>query len=160
MKILVCSDSHGDYARLFRAHEAAAPVDLTIHLGDGTEDARLLEEVMETPVVRVPGNCDHGSTLPGDILLNLEGVRVFATHGNRYGVKGGLSCLLARGAEVGAGVVLYGHTHIPSIRREGSILLLNPGPLAGLGSYALLTLGGPPPHAELFTLPHPGTGSA
>ena len=128
MKILVCSDSHGDYARLFRAHETAGPADLTVHLGDGAEDARLLEEVLEVPVVALAGNCDHGSTLPGEILLTLEGARVFATHGHRYGVKGGLARLAARGSELGATVVLYGHTHLPAVTREGGILFLNPGP--------------------------------
>jgi len=154
MKILVCADSHGDYPRLFRAHEAAGAVDLVIHLGDGAEDAHLLETVLDLTVLRVAGNCDHSSTLPKELFLDLEGESVFLTHGHVYGVKGGLAPLVARGAAIGASLVLYGHTHRASLERVDGLVLLNPGPLAGAGSFALLTVSrGTPPAVEFLTLP-------
>ena len=44
----------------------------------------------------VPGNCDFGLRVPAEITLEVEGLRVLITHGNRYGVKSGLGRLISR----------------------------------------------------------------
>jgi putative phosphoesterase len=154
MKLLVISDSHGNYARALKAHQLAGPVDHIVHLGDGAEDARLMEEVLETPVYRVAGNCDFDPELPTELILEFGQCRILATHGNRQRVKSGLSQLLAKGIAAGATVVLYGHTHLPAIASSQGILFVNPGPLKeGFpGSYAILTIDGDKASAEIFRL--------
>jgi len=157
MRLLVISDSHGNYAHAFRAHELAGPVDHIVHLGDGSDDARLMEEVLEVPVHRVAGNCDLDALLPTELTLELGACRILLTHGNRHRVKSGLQQLIGKGIEVGAKVVLYGHTHLPAVQSAGGMLLVNPGSLSeGVpGSYAIVTLNGATATAEIFPLQQP-----
>jgi len=154
MRLLVMSDSHGNYPHTLRAHELAGPVDHIIHLGDGAEDALLLGQLLEVPVFRVAGNCDMDPRLPLELTLDFGGCRVFLTHGNRHLVKSGLRQLVDKGLEVGAGVILYGHTHQPALQTVAGMLVVNPGALKqGFpGSYAILTLTGSEVHAEIFPL--------
>lgn len=154
MRVLVISDSHGNYAHAFKAHHLAGPVDHVVHLGDGAEDARLMEEVLGVPVHRVAGNCDLDPELPAELTLELGGCRILITHGNRQRVKSGLRQLVGKGIEVGAAVILYGHTHLPAVELANGILLVNPGALKeGLpGSYAVVTVDGATASAEIFSL--------
>ena len=158
MRLLVISDSHGNYPHAFRAHEMAGPVDHIIHLGDGAEDARLMAQVLEVPVLRVAGNCDADPMLPQELTLDFGPCRLLLIHGNRQLVKSGLRQLVGKGIEVGATVVLYGHTHRPAVQTESGMLLVNPGALQqGFpGSYAILTITGKQVHAEIFDLQAPG----
>lgn len=151
MKLLVISDSHGNYSHALKAHELAGPVDHIIHLGDGADDARLMEEVLEVPVVRVAGNCDCEPQLPKELTLEIDDCRVLVTHGNRQSVKAGLGQLIGRGVEVGASVVLYGHTHLPAVQSAEGMLLVNPGALkSGFpASYAIVTVDGTEVRAEI-----------
>jgi putative phosphoesterase len=153
MRILVISDSHGNYPQALKAHELAGPVDQVIHLGDGAEDASLMAHALEIPVVRVAGNCDMDPYLPLEVTLDLEQCRVFATHGNRQMVKMGLEQLVDKGREEKARVVLYGHTHHAAVQTSAGMLLVNPGALKqGFPpSYAILTIDGPKAQAEIFT---------
>jgi uncharacterized protein len=154
MRLLVISDSHGNYPQVLKAHELAGPVDHIIHLGDGADDARLLEQLLDVPVFQVGGNCDMDYRLPQELTLDLGECRLFLTHGNRHMVKSGLRQLIDKGIEVGATVTLYGHTHRPAVQRESGMLLVNPGALKqGLpGSYAILTVTGAEAQAEIFPL--------
>lgn len=154
MRVLVISDSHGNYAHAFKAHQLAGAVDVIVHLGDGCEDARLMEDVLKVPVHRVAGNCDLDFELPTEMTLELGEYRILLTHGNRLRVKSGLQMLIGKGAEVGASIVLYGHTHLPRVESSEGILLVNPGTLKeGVpGSYAIVTLDGATASAEIFTL--------
>ncbi|QWV98541.1 metallophosphoesterase [Geomonas nitrogeniifigens] len=154
MRVLVISDSHGNYAHAFRAHELAGPVDHIVHLGDGCEDARMMEEVLEVPVHRVAGNCDLDRHVPAELTLELGACRFLLTHGYRQHVKSGLSLLINRGMQLGASVVLYGHTHCAAVHSTDGMLLVNPGALKeGLpGSYAIVTIEGGTAKAEIFPL--------
>ena len=154
MRLLVISDSHGNYPRALKAHESAGPVDHIIHLGDGAEDARLMAQVLEVPVLQVAGNCDPDPLLPQELVLEFAGCRILLIHGNRQLVKSGLSQLVGKGIEVGAMVVLYGHTHRPAVQTESGLLLVNPGALKQgfAGSYAILTITERQVHAQIFPL--------
>ena len=46
-----------------------------------------------------------------------------------YGVKYSHSGLVLRAKELGADIVLYGHSHIPDISYHENIWLINPGSL-------------------------------
>jgi len=129
MKILVVSDTHGNFSPALQAHSLTEPVDAVIHLGDGIEDANLLRSLIDIDVITVAGNCDHDVTVPREMVWECEGKRVFLVHGDAYGVKGGLEKLKQRAGEVHADVVLFGHSHRPTCITTSGILFLNPGTL-------------------------------
>lgn len=151
MRLLVISDSHGNYAHAFKAHQMAGAVDGIIHLGDGSEDARMLEEVLGVTVHKVAGNCDFDRGLPAQLTLELGECRILATHGNRERVKSGLKELIEKGIAAKASVVLYGHTHTAAVEAAHGMLLVNPGTLKGglAGSFAIVTIHGATASAEL-----------
>ena len=129
LKILVFSDAHGvvrGMEQAMRAHER--DMDAVIFLGDGIREAETLfsrfPNLMHTAVL---GNNDFGCAGVEECVLELEGVRVFCTHGHRYGVKSGIERLLAAAQARDAGLVLYGHTHMPEDRVLNGIRLFNPG---------------------------------
>lgn len=143
MKIAVLSDTHGNQALAARALDVAGDVDHIIHLGDDFDDAEFLEALSGMAVTKVPGNCDLSAGSPREATLILEDKKFLLTHGDLYGVKGGLDKLAKRATEEKADVVLYGHTHIQSVQTIGDVLYINPGCLKkGFNnpSFALLSL--------------------
>lgn len=132
MRILVTSDTHGDAARLRRAVLAQPQAEAVIHLGDGAEDAEQVRRAfLSKPFYRVKGNCDWGCSLPAQGELDLEGVKIFYTHGHLYGVKHGDETLLEEARKRGAQVVLFGHTHQSRVDYQDGLHILNPGRLSG-----------------------------
>lgn len=129
MRFLVISDSHGNYPSALQAEELAGDIDAIIHLGDGANDAMLIAQTLNVEVKQVAGNCDLGASAPRELLWECEGQQILLTHGDRYGVKHNLERLKQRGLEVGAHVVLYGHTHIAAISKMSEMLFVNPGTL-------------------------------
>ena len=141
--MLIISDTHGDYPHAVSAVESAGSVDLIVHLGDGFEDARIIEAIGQLPVLKVTGNCDPVAEAERDILVTLADKTVMITHGDRYAVKSGLSRLHKRAMELKVNIVLYGHTHHAAIDTIGTIFFINPGCLntkSREASYAILTI--------------------
>mgnify|MGYP000949154618 CR=1 FL=1 len=156
MRILVVSDSHGNYRNLFKARELAGQIDTIIHLGDGEGDAAMLAEAEEIPVLQVAGNCDFGAGAPRELLETLSDTRLLICHGDRYGVKLGLTQLLERAKNCGAAAALYGHTHQAQVEQYDGIWLINPGTLWGRApflSYAILELQPGTISAVIYKLP-------
>lgn len=133
MLLAVFSDSHGDTANMRRAVAEARP-DHIIFLGDGIRDAETIErEIPQTPFLILRGNCDWGAGGHEEsALFELEGVRIFAAHGHRHGVKLGLDGFATSVQCSGSKLGLYGHTHIPRITEAEGITLMNPG---SVGDY-------------------------
>ena len=129
MRILVMSDTHGNFPLAVKACDRAEPFDFLLHLGDGAEDAALLVHALETEVIHVAGNCDIGSAAPRELVWECEGKRVLLVHGDAYGVKWGLGRLEARAAAAGVDAVLFGHTHRATVITLSGILAVNPGTL-------------------------------
>jgi putative phosphoesterase len=143
MKFLILSDTHGNYRLAIKALEAAGRVDRIFYLGDGIDDARLMEELTGHSIIKVPGNCDLSAPEPPEIQTVLAGKTFFVTHGDRYNVKSGLSRLHQKASRERAQIVLYGHTHQSHIGEIDGILYVNPGCLRfnwSPSSYALLTI--------------------
>ena len=143
MKIAVFSDTHGDAGRMLRAVRELRP-DAIVHLGDGERDAQKLEkEFPEIPLFRVSGNCDYGSALPDERVVEFGGVRTLLCHGHRYAVDWGrLDSLVYSAQEKNCRLVLYGHTHSAENTEIGGVQLVNPG-TAGRGrspSFALVEI--------------------
>jgi putative phosphoesterase len=150
VKIVVISDTHGNYPAALRAVELIEGVHAIIHLGDCCDDALPLQTALSRTVIRVPGNCDVGSPLPRELLIRLGAIPFLLCHGDAYGVKGGLSRLAEHATWIGAEVVLFGHTHMPLVHNHGRMLFVNPG---------ALQKGNPSPTFALVTLNH-GTATA
>ncbi len=129
MRVIVCSDSHGNFEALRRA-AGMFSAELVIHLGDHAGDAERLAQEIEIPVEYVRGNCDV-SGAPEEKVLQLEGKQILITHGHRYHVKSGIGQLSLRMRELGADAAFYGHTHMPGYAFHNGGLILNPGALCG-----------------------------
>lgn len=155
MKILVVSDTHGNYLAPVKILEETG-AEMLIHLGDEINDALTLELIVDVPVIKIPGNCDHGVRNARERLESIGGKLFFITHGDLYGVKSSLEKLVKKTREHNASVVLFGHTHMPLIQNQEGVLLVNPGTLmakSDLKSYALLTITHFQISAEIIYLP-------
>lgn len=142
MKILVVSDTHGDTRTLNSLLKIQTNVEVVIFLGDGYEEFEDVKRFYPDKMfIGVKGNNDWGSSLPYDDEIVIEGKKLFMTHGHRYGVKGGLSRLIAECRRRKANIVLFGHTHIPYTSYEDGIYVINPGSLRGFtGTYGVIEI--------------------
>lgn len=123
-------------------------VDLILHAGDIGELDVLDLFGRFAPTIAVHGKDEPERTrqeLPCQQLVAGHGVRILLWHShysdpieekaNRKGAWGPkLECIANRGRQVGARIVVYGHTHVPMVCRCGDVLLINPGALSS-GSY-------------------------
>lgn len=129
MKILVVSDTHGKIQALERVLKKEGHPDLLIHCGDLEGQGDLIKELADCPCYLVGGNCDLFTGLPQEQVLEVEGKRIFVTHGHIYGVDGGLYALMEAGRSRNCQVILFGHTHCPMVDWHNGFLLMNPGSL-------------------------------
>lgn len=129
MRILVLSDTHGDFNTLRAIVERQREItDLFLHLGDGERDVRnLLSLYPDLPIRFVRGNCDQGTDTPFCEELQAQKVKLFMTHGHLLGVKYTLDRIEREAKHCGARVALYGHTHSQFYSYERGIHILNPG---------------------------------
>lgn len=145
VRIGVLSDTHKDLSLARVALEKMGKIDLLFHAGDHYKDAIILSEVFQVKTKVVAGNCDYSTNKPKEELLDIDGYIILLTHGHQYGVKFGLERLYYRSQEIGANIVIYGHTHIPLYLVENNVHFLNPGsPTLPRGnsnpSYAVIDL--------------------
>ncbi|MBN1405304.1 MAG: metallophosphoesterase [Candidatus Omnitrophica bacterium] len=152
MKIVVLADTHIPMttkslpAAIFKDINDA---DLILHAGDIVEVEALKELEKIKPVIAVAGNMDSEKTkrlLHTKKTLHLEGFKIGLIHGegspeslinfvkNEFRNIKNLSC------------IIYGHSHIPSIKKEGGIIYFNPGSptdkvFAPYNSYGVLDVG-------------------
>lgn len=129
MKVLVVSDTHKKNDYYFKLVERHKP-DLVIHCGDAEGSEYALTEGVNCPVQIVLGNNDFFSYLPREVELNLEGFKIWVTHGHNYYVSMGNEMLKREALARGANIVLYGHTHRPVVDKEGGVIAVNPGSLS------------------------------
>ena len=141
MKLLVMSDSHRSVSHMRTAAELTAP-DAIIHLGDHFTDAQELHKLYPgAAYYAVSGNCDPHSGGKTEMLLILEGVRVFISHGHKYGVKSGLASFEGAARDNGAALALYGHTHQAALRQVPGLWLMNPGQMQRNAGHAAASYG-------------------
>lgn len=128
MKILLVSDTHGREGALEEALEIEKP-DFMCHMGDveGSED--YIREIAHCPIAMVAGNNDFFSDLNNEVMFELQGFKIWMTHGHYYYVSLGTERLRTEGRERGADIVLFGHTHRPYLEMDQDIILANPGSL-------------------------------
>lgn len=153
MKIIAFSDSHGNVNLLRDAVEQAtrgARIDACVHCGDGVRDLDAVAPILRAhnPDIRlyaVRGNCDLGAfDMPVLEQFELNGVRMFATHGHVYNVKTEYGALLCAAEARGAKVAFFGHTHRPLLEPAHGLYLINPGAICqhmpGNIAYAQVTV--------------------
>ncbi len=131
---IVISDSHGNLRAMRKLYEIMEETDYVFHLGDYKRDISEFESRFPQKTYSVYGNCDGYS---GEGEIEIEGVKVFYTHGHDYGVKHGLYSLSCRAEELKADLVLYGHTHFKSVAEHNGVKYLNPGTLKEYSPYGL-----------------------
>ncbi|MGE5582017.1 MAG: metallophosphoesterase family protein [Bacillota bacterium] len=145
MKIVVISDSHGDFAALKRVVAKEEPFELLIHLGDGLEDGFRLRRIKEFNLDGVNGNNDPGDLFPEKLILKLGGKICFFSHGDQYQVHNGLDLLWQAAGGEKADLVFYGHTHRFEDRVFKGKRFFNPGTICSYlnrePSYLLLEVG-------------------
>ena len=128
MKIIVVSDTHGYVKEFLEKVEEIGTPDMIFHLGDYVDDGIKISKELGVEALIVKGNGDYNvSKFNEDELMEIEGRKFFLTHGHRYNVRYNISNLYYKGKEVGADVVLFGHTHIPIVEKEDNITIINPG---------------------------------
>lgn len=144
MKVLVVSDSHGDFSSLRQIHAREKPLDLLIHLGDGVLDALLLQKMTGVRVEAVNGNNDPHGAFPEELTLKLEETVIYLTHGYTLHVRAGLQQLVGAARRAKANLALFGHTHQHQLVENKGLTLFNPGAACrwGLSSYAVLEIEG------------------
>lgn len=142
MKILVVSDTHGDFNSLLRAVKAQPDAEVIVHCGDGDEQVQLLKDTYKDKmIVGVRGNCDWNSFLPSKETLKICGKKIFITHGHLYNAKMGLYKVVCAAREEGADILLYGHTHIAMNTYEDGLYVMNPGSCSGyMASYGIIEI--------------------
>lgn len=129
MKILLVSDTHKKNENYFLALKQVRP-DMVIHCGDGEGCENALTEAADCPVEIVLGNNDFFSELPREKVLEIEGYRIWVTHGHNYYVSMGRETIMREAYARGMDIVCFGHTHRPVVDVEESVTALNPGSLS------------------------------
>lgn len=131
-KILVISDSHGhlgkiyDTLRLFNGR-----FDILVHLGDRAKDIFPFIDnfYLDRRVILINGNSDNERVGVDELVKEIDGVRVFMTHGHLYEVHKGLDKLKKKAKKEKVMLVLYGHEHKPFKEIIDGILFFSPGAL-------------------------------
>lgn len=145
MDILVISDSHGHADRIESLLlKPAVKPDAVFFLGDGLSDMAWINHG-KAPLYSVCGNCDmfFSGSAGEEIVCELDGIRIFATHGHRYSVKSTYDNIIKRAVELGADILLFGHTHtsltqtvprgevINGVILDKPLYVMNPGSIGG-----------------------------
>lgn len=130
MRILVVSDTHSARKKMDRLKEKVyGKVDMIVHAGDHFEDSIYLKSILDIPVIAVAGNCDFGS-VEKKLDFEVEGVKIFLTHGHLYGVKYSYDELVDQAKACGAKIAIFGHTHFKEDRYVDGVRVINPGSLS------------------------------
>jgi putative phosphoesterase len=149
------SDTHGLLRpELFAALEG---VEHILHAGDLGEYGLLAELEAIAPVTAVYGNTDGWDVrdhLPAVATVRLGEVEAVVMHGNQFGSP---TPARVAGAYPDAGLVVFGHSHVPVIERLGRVLAVNPGSAGprrfnGPTTIALATIEGALVEARLVSL--------
>lgn len=128
MVIYVVSDTHGHVEGFLDKLEEIGRPDRIFFLGDYIEDVEKMENVLGQEIIAVKGNNDFlDNKYNYEELIEIEGYKIFLTHGHLYDVNFDISNLYYRAEELGADLVFFGHTHRPIKVEENGITILNPG---------------------------------
>lgn len=123
MKVILASDSHGNYRGLNKL--MLQNFDYMFFMGDGIKD--LGSNIYLPNVYAVAGNCDFLCDEPKERIINISNKKVLVTHGDLFNVKRGLDSLLQYAKNNQINMVFYGHTHKFECKIIDDIYFVNPG---------------------------------
>lgn len=124
MKVMILSDSHTmskiDLLALLKHQK----VDYYIHCGDiySSYDSLNLNNFY-----LAKGNNDYNKNIHNELLITIDNLKFFITHGHQYNVNHDLDLLFKMGQKKGADLICFGHTHKPFIKIKKNITMINPG---------------------------------
>ena len=130
MRIIMISDTHGMHRNLEILLEKETERNMMFHMGDVEGGEYYIEETAQCPLHIVAGNNDFFTDLPREDEFILKGKRFWLTHGHSYYVSAGEDRIKKEARRRGVDVVVYGHTHRPSVSIEDDLLIMNPGSLS------------------------------
>ena len=145
MRIVVISDSHGRTNVIDKILFSQKEAKHVFFLGDNVRDIEDFEFLYpDKSFYVVAGNCDYGLFSPTTGIKEIEGVKIFYTHGHTFSVKSTTEHLLKAAKQNECKIALYGHTHIADTVYEDGVYLVNPGPVShprrGSPSYAVIDI--------------------
>ena len=136
MKVGIITDTHDKQALLKKAIEVFAEhhVDCVLHAGDITSPSSVqaLASIDHVKFIGVFGNCDSDKSGLESVVSSHEGEIQRGVYRGKIGEK---KLLMAHDPRALGNVpitgdfdlIVYGHTHIQEIRRDGNTLVINPG---------------------------------
>ena len=89
MKILILGDTHAQDDFFLRILEKEKDYDVLLHTGDFEGSEIVYRELSDAPLYCVAGNNDFFTDAPYERVFELEGCRIFMTHGHRYNLEKG-----------------------------------------------------------------------
>lgn len=141
-RILVFSDTHGDINTCIDVINNI-PSDMIIHAGDISRDVvSLRKKFPNKKIIAVCGNNDFVCPDPYDTVAELDGVRIFVTHGHRYRVKYefNYNTLAEAAIRNNCTVAVFGHTHCTYEGETLGVKLLNPGSTKYNKNYGIIEI--------------------
>ncbi len=142
MRILAISDTHGVFPDGFDFHSLGC--DVVFHAGDIGSPAFLsgLYECEQWHAVKGNTDFDLDDSIPETFFSDQYGPRIFMVH-NLAAPHRIIEYNRQKIATFSPDIVIYGHTHLPTIVRRDGKLFVNPGTLGKLGltnirSYAII----------------------
>ncbi len=148
MRVLIISDVHSDIDNLLSClKKESDTIDAVIFTGDGIDVVEDVEFNYEhIKFYKVRGNTDYYSYEESEKIIELNGYKIFITHGNEYGVKSTLGLLKKKSKLLEVDITIYGHTHISRIEIEDGIYYINGGciskeRISRENTYSIITLG-------------------
>lgn len=129
MKVLILSDTHGYNETMYEVIDREAPFDMLVHCGDLEGAYDELRTKVNCTLHVVAGNNDYDPDMDRVRVFDIGKYKAVLTHGHRYRLYSDLSPLFYLAVENHADFVFFGHTHVPMIKEEGPVTLINPGSL-------------------------------
>lgn len=130
-KIIVFSDSHGNYKTIEKILPQINSADYCFFLGDGAGDIERVRSKINTRFYMVKGNNDFFFRGEKVITEKIGDVNFLFTHGDLFGVKNSLVNLRSEVIKRNCSFAFYGHTHCSSIENIDNINLICPGAICG-----------------------------
>jgi putative phosphoesterase len=113
---------------------------MVLFCGDGARDfSKLRAAFPDIDCMGVGGNCDYGSKMPESLLLEVQGKKIFVTHGHLYHTKFSYDTAIYAAEERNADLLCFGHTHTPYRDAVRGLNIINPGSIAD-GRYAVVEI--------------------
>ncbi len=127
-KVLIFSDTH-DCMNEIPFFKEIDEYDYFIFLGDGFEEVEKwsIKNKIVDKFIAVTGNCDYSPNIERQKFFDIDGVKIFITHGDIYNVKNSYQKISDKAKSIGADIAMFGHTHYADKQNVDGVILFNPG---------------------------------